>query len=196
MYAEKERGTGTFEDVLKQMRRWGIEASPQGPVYLGYRLGHIKSDSRVFRAVIYNKAAMVLHMLRRLLGDDAFFRGLRAFYGEWQFRKAGTDDFRVSMEKVTNQDLRGFFEAWIHGTGIPQLQLRHSVQGSNAVVTIEQRGDVIPVPVTITLEYAGGNTEQLTIPVMERSVSRTLPLSGTLRGLVVNQEHSLAVFER
>jgi hypothetical protein len=196
MYAEKERGTGTFEDVLKQMRRWGIEASPQGPVYLGYRLGHIKSDSRVFRAVIYNKAAMVLHMLRRLLGDDAFFRGLRAFYGEWQFRKAGTDDFRVAMEKVSKQDLRGFFEAWIHGTGIPQLQLRHSVQGSNAVVTIEQRGDVIPVPVTITLEYAGGNTEQLTIPVLERSVSRTLPLSGTLRELVVNQEHSLAVFER
>ena len=59
------------------MRRWAIDTSPQGPVYLGYRLGHIKSDSRVFRAVIYNKAAMVLHMLRRLVGDEAFFRGIR-----------------------------------------------------------------------------------------------------------------------
>ena len=64
-----------FEDVLRQMRRWAIDTSPQGPVYLGYRLGHIKSDSRVFRAVIYNKAAMVLHMLRRMVGDEAFFRG-------------------------------------------------------------------------------------------------------------------------
>jgi hypothetical protein len=196
MYAEKERGSDTFEDVLGQMRRWGIEASPQGPIYLGYRLGHIKGDSRVFRAVIYNKAAMVLHMLRRLLGNEAFFRGIREFYGRWQFRKAGTDDFRVAMEKASSQELTAFFDAWIHGTGIPQLQVRHTVQGSTAVVTIQQRGEVIPVPVTITLEYTGGNTEQLTIPVTERTVTRNLPLTGTLRELAVDQEHSLAVFER
>ncbi len=103
MYAEKERGNETFVDVLRQMRRWAIEASPQGPVYLGYRLGHVKGDSRVFRAVIYNKAAMVMHMLRRLIGDDAFFRGIRAFYAEWQFRKAGTDDLRVAMEKASGR---------------------------------------------------------------------------------------------
>ncbi len=196
MYAEKERGAETFEDVLRQMRRWAIDASPQGPIYLGYRLGHIKSDSRVFRAVIYNKAAMVLHMLRRLLGNETFFRGIRQYYAQWQFRKAGTDDFRASMEKASGQGLSAFFEAWIHGTGIPQIQVRHTVQGSTAVVTIEQRGEVIPVPVTITLEYAGGNTEQLTIPVMERSATRNLPLTGTLRALTVNQEQSLAVFER
>ena len=45
----------------------------KGPVYLGYRLGHIKGESRVFRALVYNKGAAVLHMLRRLIGDEAFF---------------------------------------------------------------------------------------------------------------------------
>jgi hypothetical protein len=196
MYAEKERGADTFGDVLRQMRRWAIESSPQGPVYLGYRLGHIKGDSRTFRAVIYNKAAMVLHMLRRLLGDETFFRGIRAFYAEWQFRKAGTDDFRIAMERTSGQDLSAFFEAWIYRTEIPVLQVRHTVQGSTATVTVEQRGQVIPVPITITLEYEGGNTERLTIPVTERTVTRTLPLTGTLRELVVNQEQTLAVFER
>ena len=196
MFSEKEKGTDTFDDVLRQMRRWAIETSPQGPVYLGYRLGHIKGDSRVFRAVIYNKAAMVLHMLRHLVGDEAFFRGVRAFYAEWRFRKAGTDDLRVAMEKASGQDLNAFFETWIYRTGIPRLEVRHTVQGSTAVVTIEQRGEVMPVPVTITLVYAGGNTERLTIPVTEQSVTRTLPLTGTLRQLVVNQEQSLAVFVR
>ena len=196
MYAEKERGNETFVDVLRQMRRWAIEASPQGPVYLGYRLGHVKGDSRVFRAVIYNKAAMVMHMLRRLIGDDAFFRGIRAFYAEWQFKKAGTDDLRVAMEKASGSDLNAFFEAWIFRTEIPQLHVRHTVQGSTATVTVEQRGEVIPVPVSITLVYTGGNTERLTIPVTERSVTRTLPLTGTLRELVVNQEDSVAVFDR
>ena len=196
MYAEKERGNDTFVDVLRQMRRWAIEASPQGPVYLGYRLGHVKGDSRVFRAVIYNKAAMVMHMLRRLVGDDAFFRGIRAFYAEWRFKKAGTDDLRVAMEKASGSDLNAFFEAWIFRTEIPQLHVRHTVQGSTATVTVEQRGEVIPVPVSITLVYTGGNTERLTIPVTERSVTRTLPLTGTLRELVVNQEDSVAVFDR
>src|SRR5262249_68179 len=60
MYAERERGPETFTGVLKQMRRWAIDMSPQGPVYLGYRLGHIKGDTKVFRALVYNKGAMVL----------------------------------------------------------------------------------------------------------------------------------------
>ena len=58
----------------------GHQQSDQGPVYLGYRLGHIRNDSRVFRALVYNKGAAVLHMLRRLVGDDAFSRGMRRFY--------------------------------------------------------------------------------------------------------------------
>ena len=47
----------------------------RGPMYLGYRLGHIKSRPRVFRALVYNKGAAVLHMLRRLVGDETFFSG-------------------------------------------------------------------------------------------------------------------------
>src|SRR5262249_50232125 len=73
LFAEKERGADTFGNVVRQMRRWAIEMSPQGPVYLGYRLGHIRAEGRVFRALVYNKGAMVLHMLRRLMGDEAFF---------------------------------------------------------------------------------------------------------------------------
>src|SRR4029453_7302675 len=140
MYAEKERGNDTFVDVLRQMRRWAIEASSQGPVYLGYRLGHVKGDRPVFPAVIYNKAAMVLHMLRRLIGDDAFFRGIRTFYADRQFRKAGTDDLRAAMEKASGQDLSAYFEAWIFRTEVPLLQVRHTVQGSTATVPVEQRG--------------------------------------------------------
>ena len=74
----------------------------QGPVYLGYRLGHIKAESRVFRAVVYNKGAMVLHMLRRLVGDEKFFaRHPASSMRDWRFRKAGTDDFRLAMEKAS-----------------------------------------------------------------------------------------------
>ena len=101
-------------------------ASPQGPVYLGYRLGHIKSDSRVFRAVIYNKAAMVLHMLRQLVGDEAFFRGHADVLCGVAVQEGGHRRLPVAMEKASGQDLSAFFEAWIYRTAIPRLQVRHS----------------------------------------------------------------------
>jgi hypothetical protein len=93
------------------MRRWGIAHSDQGPVNLGYRLGHIKSDGRVFRAIIYNKAAVVLDMLRRLVGDASFFRGLRRFYVESRFKKVGTDDAKRAFEAESGEELDRFFEA-------------------------------------------------------------------------------------
>ena len=101
LYAERYRGADVFAGVMRQMRKWGMDESDQGPVYLGYRLGHIRGESKVFRALAYNKSAAVLHMLRRLVGDDAFFRGIRRFYRMSRFRKAGTEDFRLAMEAET-----------------------------------------------------------------------------------------------
>src|SRR6185436_667848 len=55
LYAREKRGEGAFREIVRQFRKWSIDDSDQGPVYLGYRLGHIKGDSRVFRALLYNK---------------------------------------------------------------------------------------------------------------------------------------------
>ena len=75
LYAERTRSREDFEDILRQLRRTAAANTRNGPVWLGYRLGHLQGDGRIFRALVYNKGALVLHMLRRLLGDDAFFRG-------------------------------------------------------------------------------------------------------------------------
>jgi hypothetical protein len=190
LYAEKERGGGLLTNILRQMRRWAIDQSDQGPVYLGYRLGHIKAESRVFRALVYNKGAAVLHMLRRLLGDDAFFAGLRTFYSDWRFRKAGTDDFRAVMEAAGGRDLKPFFEAWIYGAAIPRLRFSHRVAGAEAVVRFEHRGDVVPVPVTVTVAYESGEVEDLVVPVTERVVERSLKLKGAVRSIEANRDHA------
>ena len=132
LYAKERRGEAAFRDVLRQFRRWAIEESDQGPVYLGYRLGHIKGESRVFRALVYNKGAAVLHMLRRLIGDEAFFSGLRQFYASNRFKKAGTDDLRQAMEAASGRDLERFFERWIYDNGIPRLRFSSAVEGPGA----------------------------------------------------------------
>jgi predicted metalloprotease with PDZ domain len=197
LYAENDRGDDVFRGMLRQMRRWSIEQSSQGPVYLGYRLGHIKAEGRVFRAIVYNKGAMVLHMLRRLLGDEKFFAGIRQFYTTWRFRKAGTDDFRVAMQKASGTDLTAFFDGWIYGSSVPVLAFSSAVTGSAARIRFEHRGAVMPTPVTVSIAYADGSSEELVVAVTERVVDRTIPLRGTVRGIEANRDYgAVAEIER
>jgi hypothetical protein len=197
LYAEHERGPEPFAAVLRQMRRWAVDMSPQGPVYLGYRLGHLKSDGRIFRALVYNKGAMVLHMLRRLMGDEAFFGGLRDFYATWRYTKAGTDDFRVAMEKAGGQPLERFFDRWIYGSAIPTVHFSSQVEAGELHVRFEQKGEVFDIPITVTVTYADGTTEDIIVKLTQSVTEQTIALKGAMRAVDVNKDSgSLAEIEK
>lgn len=197
LFARERRGEDAFRAVLRQFRRWSLEMSDQGPVYLGYRLGHIKGESRVFRALVYNKGAGVLHMLRRVVGDDAFFAGLRQFYADNRFKKAGTDDLRKSMEAASKRDLGRFFERWIYDNAIPRLHFSSSVEGSELIVRFEQTGDVFDVPVTIGVTYTDGKTAEFLVVADQAVTEARFALTGTVRSVEPNvDDASLAHFDR
>jgi hypothetical protein len=193
LYAEKEPEGNVLPNLLRQMRHTAIQASSQGPIYLGYRLGHIQGDDRIFRAIVYNKAAMVLHMLRRLIGDEAFFGGVREFYGEWKFRKAGTDDFRVAMEKTSGRNLERFFETWVFGAEIPRLKFGYQVKGAEAVVHFDQQGDGVDMPNTDTIAYTTGATENILFLLADKHTERTLALKGAVRTMTANTDNAALV---
>jgi len=188
LYAQHQRGEETFIGVLRQFRRWGLAASDEGPIYLGYRLGHIRGESRTFRALVYNKGAAVLHMLRRLVGDEAFFRGLRRFYRAGRFHKMGTEDFRLAMEQETGRPLARFFDRWIYGSTLPKLTFSYHVDGPDVVLHVEQTGDLFDVPVTVTLQYASGKPVDIVVPVTDRSVDMRVPLAGPLRSAEISKD--------
>ncbi len=187
LYAEEAYGPEVFGDVLRQMRQWAIDRSDQGPVYLGYRLGHVRNDSRTFRALVYNKGAAVLHMLRRFIGDEAFFRGLRRFYVGARYRRVGTEDLRYAMELESDRSLERFFERWIYEAGIPEIRfayLEHTAPDHEVAVRIEQTGDeVFDLPVTLTLEFQDRTTRDVVIRVTEVRTEVRLPLEKSLRSL-------------
>ena len=197
LYARERRGEATFRSALRNLRRWAMEHSDQGPISLGYRLGHVKNEPRVFRAVVYNKGAAVLHMLRRLIGDEAFFTGLRAFYAEHRYRKAGTDDLRVAMEAASGMTLERFFERWVLDTALPRVRLTTTTKTDGLEMSYEQLGEVFDLPVTMTLQYADGTSEDVLLPITEASGTKTFPLKTTLRGVDVNRDDAaLGTFER
>jgi aminopeptidase N len=187
MYAQHVRGDEAFGAVMRQMRKWAMANSDQGPVYLGYRLGHIRGQSRVFRALVYDKGAAVLHMLRRLVGDDAFFRGLQRFYLGSRFKKVGTEDFRKAMEKESGRPLDRFFDRWIYGFSLPKVKFSYRVDGSDVVLHAEQTGEVFDVPLTITLQYADKRVDVI-FPVTEQTSEMRVALSGALRGVEVSKD--------
>ncbi len=197
LFARERRGEGAFQDILRQFRRWAVEYSDQGPVYLGYRLGHIKGESRVFRALVYNKGAAVLHMLRRFVGDEAFFRGLRRYYADNRFQKAGTDDLRKAMEAESGRNLERFFERWIYDSALPRLRFSSVQDGQDLIVRFEQADEVFDVPVTVTVTYADGTTSEHLVTLTEATTEQRLPLAGVFRSVDANQDGgAVAVIER
>jgi aminopeptidase N len=193
LYAERERGADQFVSVLRQMRKWAMDLSPQGPVYLGYRLGHIRGEGRTFRALVYNKGAMVLHMLRRFVGDEAFFAGLHDFYATWRYRKAGTNDLRASMEKASGRSLERFFDRWIFGSRLPEVHFSSRISGSELQVRFEQKGDIFDVPITVTIVYDDGRTEDVVVVVADREVQQAIPLKGAVRTVEANRDAAALV---
>jgi hypothetical protein len=189
LYAEHERGAEQFAAVLRQMRRTAMEQSSNGPVWLGYRLGHIKGDSRIFRALVYNKGAMVLHMLRHLIGDKAFFQGLRGFYTTSRYKKAGTDDLRASMEAASGQSLERFFDRWIFNDDLPSLRFTSRVDSAGVHVAFDELGDeIFDLPVTVTITYTDGSTDDVIVALHDQRTERMIPARGDVRSVEVNRD--------
>ncbi len=201
LYAEHSGQPGLFADILKHMRRWALDRADQGPISLGYRLGHLQSDSRVFRALVYNKGAMILHMLRRLVGDETFFRGIRLFYTNSAFRKVGTDDLQRAFEEVAGRGLDRFFRRWIFDAEVPTIRFSSRVvSGSTAstqdgggpiadevLVRFEQQvAEPFELPVTVRLTYVDGRVEDVIVTLADLVVEKRLPLSGALQSVDVN----------
>ena len=118
-------------------------------------------------------------MLRRLMGDEAFFKGIQAFYRDWRFSKAGTDDFRAIMETQTPLRLDAFFRALDSRVDDPARaasQPSIDADGKTAVVRIEQVGDVFDFPLTVVVQYSDNTTEEITIPVTDATVEHKIAL--------------------
>ncbi len=191
LYAQHQKGDEVFVSMLRQLRKWSLDTSDQGPVSLGYRLGHIRGESRIFRALVYNKGAAVLHMLRRLIGDDEFFRGLQRFYRDARFRKVGTDDLQAAMERESGKPLERFFQQWIYGATIPRVKVAYRIEGAEVVLRVEQIGEVFDLPVTVSLQYADRKPVEVLMPVTEQVVERRIALVGVLRGVEISKDDGM-----
>jgi len=170
LWTRHSEGEDTFREVLERMGRWALRMTNKGPIHLGYRLGHLKNDPQIFRAVVYDKGAYVLHMLRSIVGEEAFRQGLTSFQASHRFAKAGTDDLRQSLEKAASgKDLRPYFDTWVLGTVLPRMRVASRTGPASAgyatAVDVTVEGLPGPVPLQVALDLAEGkDLRQVSLP--------------------------------
>lgn len=107
----------------------------------------------MFDSHSYNKGAQILHMLRRYLGDAAYFQALKYYLQTYQYQAAEVHDLRLAFERVTGEDLNWFFNQWFFSKGHPKLKITKNYQGGNSggvlQVTVEQLQNLDECPVFV-----------------------------------------------
>jgi hypothetical protein len=168
LWTRQAAGEEAFEGVLRQMTRWAERFNDSGPIHLGFRLGHIAKNPQIFRSVVYDKGAYVLLMLRSMLGEEAFFKGIRSLFSDRLYQKIGTEDVRRALEAASGRELGPYFDTWIYETRLPRIEYRlRSAPSGDGSATLELRTKDLPgpVPLEITLHRGGGRqVERVMLP--------------------------------
>lgn len=103
------------------------------------KVSQINDYKKIFEPrLIYDKGAFLAHMTRWVVGDEAFFNGLRGYLNTYAYNHATTDDFRYQMEMASGFDLSSFFEKWFEGQGYPRYQIRWSQQNNRLLIKVNQ----------------------------------------------------------
>ena len=111
-----------------------------------------RADARVFRSIIYNKAAMVLHMLRRIdRRRGVLRRGAGRSTPTGNTGRPAPSDLIKVMEKASGRDLSRFFDAWVFGESIPTVRFSHRIDGTTLVLRLEQPGRRCEFPIGVRL---------------------------------------------
>jgi aminopeptidase N len=96
----------------------------------------VKDPERLLNANSYNKGAWVLHMLRGVIGDSAFWRGIREYYRTYRDSSVTGADFQRVMERASGQGLGWFFDQWLRQPGHPLLDVTWRWDGSSRRLTL------------------------------------------------------------
>jgi aminopeptidase N len=177
LFIEHAYGRDELEKMLRKHIDYIFNFAKDNP---DYTIVHDNLDdmSKVLTGNIYQKGGMTLHMLRELIGDEAFWVGIRDYYARFMNSNASTDDFRHAMEQASKRDLEGFFDQWLHRGGGMELDATWSHDAAAGTVEIALRqvhpnGLPYTMPLDIMIRDEEGNetVEQVELTALRHDFS-------------------------
>jgi hypothetical protein len=192
LYKEMASPEEGREYRLRILRDYATLVPPGKDFPLAAFTGRVDPPSRT---IGYGKGAMVFHMARRLVGDEAFRGGLRAVAREKLFRTASWDDFARALGRGTTGDISAFFRQWVERPGAPTLALADVAAargGKGWTITgrLVQERPYFTLTVPLRLETEEGSLD-IVVPLKGRDARFALRTEAPPRRLVIDPDVDL-----
>ena len=187
--------TDTDFKTWKQQRISSITSQSGGSVYVT----DTTSVNRIFDGrLTYNKGAMVLHMLRKKLGDTDFFQGIQNYLSDpnHAYGYAKTDDFKTIMEAASGQDLTEFFNDWIYNQGYPSYTIQWYQAGNQLHTNVSQTQSDPSVtffesPITLKVNGTMGEMQDIVLDNTLNSESFSNTINFTISSIIFDPESDI-----
>jgi aminopeptidase N len=141
---------------------------------------------------LYQKGALVLHMLRHELGDELFWKALRHYARKHQFQNVETADLKIAIEEATGSHLDAFFDQWVYGAGFPDLEASWSWDADVAAVRlrVRQKQPGAAFFFTLEIELGGpGRSERRRVRIESTEATFFLACARRPRWLRLDPDH-------
>ena len=147
----------------------------------------------LFDLVSYNKGGAILHMLRKVVGDKAFFEGLKQYLTKYQYQSAEVHQLRLVFEELTGKDLNWFFNQWFYGAGHPDIQVSYDYNTLRKTVTVnlfQLQAGYFQFPISIDV-FEGSKKTRHTVFVDAKDASFTFPYNSQPNLIQINSDNNL-----
>jgi aminopeptidase N len=156
LWIEESSGESAFEDTMHEVEVQTLTHEEVAPIA---QASHLHEFTPEYQSIVFDKGAMVFHMLRWVIGDNAFLKTLQTMVSQYAFKTISTRDFQNLAEKAGGLQLTYFFAQWVDSTGVPQFKRTWAVyrtqKGYQVVGKVEQDLDIFRMPVEIRVYTEG-----------------------------------------
>jgi len=184
-YVEYAAGQAAFEDAVKDLE---VGALAYDTVPLS-SAGRLDTFSPEFQSLTTDKGAIILNMLRWVIGDAAFEKTVQQFVEDYRGKEATVEDLRKIAETNYGEQLTWFFTQWLDSTGAPEFKTKYTVyrvaKGFKVVGEIAQDLDLFRMPVELKIE-TDGQSEEKRIEVVGTASAFSVDTFGRPRRIVVD----------
>lgn len=190
LYVENAAGEAGLEEAVKDMSV-GALAYDTVPLSSSAKLDLFSPE---FQSLVTDKGAMILHMLRWVIGDSKFNAMMRSFATKYAGKPASMDDFRALAEQTYGDKLTWFFSQWLDSTGAPEFKTKYTVyrlgsgKGFRVVGQIAQDLDLFRMPVELKID-TDGKTEEKRIDVVGTNSAFSVETFGRPRRIVIDPDN-------
>lgn len=189
-YVESAAGEAGLEEMVKDMSV-GALAYDSVPLSSAAKLDYFSPE---FQSLVTDKGAMILHMLRWVVGEREFLKIMREFATKYAGKSASTDDFRELSEEVYGQKLTWFYSQWMDSTSAPEFKAKYTVyrlgnnKGFRVVGAIAQDLDLFRMPVDLRID-TDGKTEEKRIDVVGTDSPFSVETFGRPRRITIDPQN-------